>query len=110
MFKIFQLPSLKDRCDDYFASTDPRIVADRDVKFFHGSEAYLPEMFKFFVHVSDIDAVDLNQVFHIGNVGPEEKISRHAPMRSVSVGDLVVTEDGSHFMCDNVGWTKVEVA
>lgn len=44
--------------------------------------------------VAVIDAEDLEQVFTIGNIGPESKIERLAPMHSVSVGDVVVDSNG----------------
>ena len=34
------------------------------------------------------------QVFNIGNIGPESKIKRLAPMHSVSVGDVIVDAEG----------------
>jgi hypothetical protein len=44
--------------------------------------------------VADIEALGFNDVFDIGNIGPEEKITRKARMHSVSVGDVIVREDG----------------
>jgi hypothetical protein len=44
--------------------------------------------------VAVIEAEDLEQVFTIGNIGPEHKIERIAPMHSVSVGDVVVDTNG----------------
>jgi hypothetical protein len=46
--------------------------------------------------VAEIDAVDFEDVFEIGNIGPEKSIKRFAPMHSVSVGDVIVA-DGSDF-------------
>ena len=40
----------------------------------------------FYDHVADIEATDLHDVFRVGNVGPEEAITRHAQMHSISVG------------------------
>ena len=39
--------------------------------------------------VADIKAVDLNHVFQIGNIGPEENITRIGQMCSLSVGDVI---------------------
>ena len=47
----------------------------------------------FYDHVSDIEAADLDDVFRVGNVGPEEAITRHAPMHSISVGDVIEDTD-----------------
>jgi len=47
----------------------------------------------YYVLVATIEAEDLNAVFEIGNMGPEEKISRHDSMHSISVGDVITNED-----------------
>ena len=48
----------------------------------------------FYDHVADIEATDLHDVFRVGNVGPEEAITRHAQMHSISVGDVIEDTDG----------------
>ena len=58
-------------------------------------------------HVSNIEAADLNGVFHIGNVGPEENIERLAPMFSVSVGDIIVDEAGIASVVDSFGFLEL---
>ena len=40
--------------------------------------------------VCEIEAADLDEVFEIGNVGPEENIVRLDRMHSVSVGDVIL--------------------
>lgn len=47
-----------------------------------------------YVKVAEIEANDFEEVFEIGNMGPEEKITRITRMHSVSVGDIVKREDG----------------
>jgi len=54
--------------------------------------------------VAFIDAQDLEQVFEIGNIGPEYKIERISPMHSLSVGDIIVDEDGVHRYVDSFGF------
>ena len=56
--------------------------------------------------VADIEANDLDEVFHIGNIGPEEKIRRFdfAPMRSISVGDIICDEDGNYMVVGQSGF------
>ena len=53
-------------------------------------------------HVATIEAVDLNAVFEIGNIGPEDKIERLAPMHSISVGDVIIDEDEKSFSVDSM--------
>lgn len=48
----------------------------------------------FYKPVAEIDALSFENVFEIGNVGPEANITRLSQMHSVSVGDVIVREDG----------------
>lgn len=59
-------------------------------------------------HVCDIEAENLDQVFEIGNLGPENAITRHKPMTSLSVGNLVVNALGHIYSCENVGWAQID--
>ena len=47
-----------------------------------------------YARVAEIDANDFEEVFEIGNVGPVECIQKIKPMHSISVGDIIVREDG----------------
>jgi hypothetical protein len=51
--------------------------------------AAILDAFDMYKPVAKIEAENLEQVFHIGNAGPEEKIERLDQMHSVSVGDMV---------------------
>ena len=75
-------------------STEKRIA---DVK----TASYL------YSHVSNITADSLEGVFEAGNIGPEERIERLAPMSSVSVGDVIVDEDGVASVVDSFGFTTL---
>ena len=55
-------------------------------------------------HVANIEAEDYNGVFEIGNIGPEENIERLAQMSSLSVGDVIVGEDGTIAVVANIGF------
>ena len=63
---------------------------------------------KHYEHVADLDASDLNEAFQIGNIGPEEAYTRYKPMHSVSVGDILVTEDNSVHIVASFGFDKLE--
>ena len=53
---------------------------------------------KNYVIVAKIEADDLNHVFEIGNIGPEEKIIRSEnPMHSISVGDVIYNEQDKKY-------------
>ena len=69
--------------DTTFRPTEESILAARDL--------YKP--------VANIWAESLGRVFDIGNIGPEKHIERLAPMHSISVGDVIVDENGhAHFV------------
>jgi len=55
-----------------------------------------------------IEAENLDQVFDIGNIGPDEKITRLGPFHSVSVGDIVVDPDNKAWLVASVGFELVE--
>jgi len=57
--------------------------------------------------VAEIDAKDLDEVFEIGNIGPEKNIKRLKPMHSVSVGDVILDSVGNAFFVDNYGFGTV---
>ena len=61
----------------------------------------------FYTHVSNITATDLENVFEVGNIGPEESIERIAPMYSVSVGDIVEDENGTMSVVASQGFKDV---
>jgi hypothetical protein len=46
-------------------------------------------------------------VFHTGNVGPEDRIERLAQMSSVSVGDLIVAENGERHVVASFGFKEI---
>lgn len=58
--------------------------------------------------VALIVAKDWDQVFEIGNIGPIERIVKFGPMHSVSVGDVIVREDGVCKFVDSVGFGDVD--
>jgi len=68
---------------------------------------WAPTAHKYYGLVAEIEATDLEQVFDIGNVGPESAITRHAPMHSVSAGDIIMDEQGDMHLVAPVGFVKI---
>ncbi len=57
-----------------------------------------------------IEANNLDQVFHVGNVGPESLIDRgplNTRMASISVGDIIEDEVGNRVVVSNFGFKEV---
>ena len=60
--------------------------------------------------VALIDGKTLNDVFEIGNIGPESSIERIEPMHSVSVGDIIQDViDDKTFVVDKYGFVKIDM-
>lgn len=74
---------------------------------FRGSKGYKPEYAEYYAPVCIIEADNLNRVFDIGNIGPEESIQRLASMHSVSVGDIIEDAKGVRFMVDSFGFKEI---
>ncbi len=75
---------------------------------FDGAPEFSSEYSEYWTHVADIEATGLDKVFDIGNIGPEKSITRYAPMRSLSVGDIIVAENGESYMVNPFGFGAVE--
>jgi|TARA_R100000951_G_C2564324_1_gene156635 hypothetical protein len=59
--------------------------------------------------VSEIVADDLDEVFQIGNIGPEECITRLGRMSSISVGDVIEDEEHRLFVVKSFGFDRFDV-
>ena len=57
--------------------------------------------------VAEIEAADLDEVFEVGNIGPESKITRLGRMSSVSVGDIIEAPDGVRSVVASFGFEPV---
>jgi len=57
-----------------------------------------------YTHVANITAKDYNDCFEVGNIGPESSIERLSRMSSLSVGDVIVHEDGTVAVIAPVGF------
>ena len=51
----------------------------------------------YYTHVANIEATDYNNCFEVGNIGPVSSIefTGKGKMSSLSVGDIIVHEDGT---------------
>ena len=57
-----------------------------------------------YTHVANITAEDYNDCFEVGNIGPESSIERLTRMSSLSLGDVIVHEDGTVAVIAPVGF------
>ena len=118
MFRLFQLDVPRSEFDAVnemgwteAMSQFPRVEAHMALTS-GGSEGWVSEYDQFFKHVADINVRDLEDAFLVHN-NPhgmehfEERITRHAPHHSMSVGDILVGEHGDVHMVDPMGFTQL---
>ena len=60
-----------------------------------------------YTKVAEVVADDLDHVFEVGNIGPEDRITRLEKMTSISVGDIIADADGVCSVVNNVGFTPL---
>jgi hypothetical protein len=71
-------------------------------------KGYDPKATLYYDIVAKIEADNLDQVFDIGNIGPEKAIERIKSMHSISVGDVIMEDDtGDLFYVAKFGFTKI---
>lgn len=100
-FSIYQLRGSENR--------DTRF----DVQFGENPKEIALKAFKEnrYTFVAEIEAVDLNHCFQVGNIGPEENITRRGPMASLSVGDVLIDwKTGEQHLIENFGFKSLKSA
>ena len=112
MYKVFQIrlsDADVDMINEHGHDSVPKQKARLGMQFDTDINVKAKEAFdnKMYDMVSTIDANDLEDVFHIGNMGPEEKITRLLPMHSISVGDIVQAPDGLFHVVADFGFKQV---
>jgi hypothetical protein len=79
--------------------------------FMNPTPEAIQKAFSLYKKVAEIETKDFEGVFEVGNLGPKtklgESITRFLPMHSVSVGDVVVREDGVTKFVANIGFESV---
>lgn len=103
MIKLFQISLTREDCRRVNAGESlPKYTAHLNASCF----GEFPGR-EFYAHVADLAVNELEHGFQVGNIGPEESITRHAPMHSVSVGDVLVLEDERAFIVKACGFEPV---
>lgn len=77
-----------------------------------GSQGYVSDFLVHYVHVADVDANTVEDAFHMhnnpfGDPVLEQQITRYGRQHSMSVGDILVAEDGGLYMCDPAGFSFI---
>jgi len=88
---------LRENAEAAALNFEARFTGDIDPIFF----------LKAYKEVCAIEAADLDEVFKIGNIGPEEKIERFDRMHSISVGDVIRTPEGICYVVEPMGFGRL---
>ena len=93
-FAVFQLPE------------ESKFI--RDLYFMSAKE--IAEISDEYRMVALVNAKTLDDVFNVGNIGPESKIERVEPMHSVSVGDIIQDViDNKTYVVANYGFEEIDM-
>ena len=112
-FKVYQIQLSDADVAKINATQDhasvPKQVARLDMEFAKdiGEKAANAFADGFYDYVANIEAISLEGVFEVGNIGPEEKIERLGRMSSVSVGDIIEDENGFRSVVASFGFENV---
>ena len=108
IFSVFQIVIDKDLSDlinkeghDCHVKSKARMEAMMD------GDVRLGIMHDCYTKVAEVVADDLNHVFEVGNIGPEDRITRLDKMHSISVGDIIADADGNCSVVCDCGFTPL---
>ncbi len=108
IFSVFQIVIDKDLSDlinkeghNCHVKSKARIEAMMD------GDVRLGIMHDCYTKVAEVVADDLEHVFEVGNIGPEDRITRLDKMHSISVGDIIADADGNCSVVFNFGVTPL---
>lgn len=76
---------------------------------FRGSEGWQEDFTSVYQHVADVATNDPEEAFRLMNVwdDPESVKQLGKPVHSLSVGDILVADDGTALMVDSVGFRAI---
>lgn len=107
-YSIYQIVLTGEDCDEINSMDNPH----RDHAKFAAHHMTMDEDFAggvgFYGKVAEIEANNLDHVFHIGNMGPETAITRLDRMHSISVGDVIIDGNGIQWGVAAAGFTELD--
>jgi len=99
--EVYEINKAGDHC------VIPRGEAKMKTMFGNGKATKAAWKAGYYAHVADIDGYDLDNVFSIGNVGPEANIRRLSTMHSISVGDIIEDPNNILHVVLPFGWGEI---
>lgn len=108
IYKIHQIVLDKDLCDLINKEGwKCHVKALAYIEASHKADASIGVMHGCYTHVADIIADDLEHVFEVGNIGPDDRITKHDQYHSVSVGDIVEDPNGVKHVVAQFGFEEL---
>lgn len=89
-FTVYQIDLNKFLDDGQFISHE---MTRKHFKLTFDGEVSSMDFLLYYRPVCEIEANNLDEVFEIGNIGPESRINRLDRMHSISVGDVICDEE-----------------
>jgi hypothetical protein len=113
-YEVFQI-RLSDACRDAIEICNRTGSPERAAELYPEYRAHMNASlgkyqdgdFRYYSLVSTIEATSLQEVFDIGNIGPESAIERHRPMHSISVGDIILDSEQRFHLVAPIGFRDV---
>lgn len=112
VFKVYQIQldeKLVDLINKEGFGCHEKATAYADAQF-GNIDAAVAKFDQCYTHVANIIADDLEHVFEVGNIGPEDRIERLSQMSSLSVGNIVEDADGNRSVVANFGFEPLKDA
>lgn len=112
-YGIYQINITREDADEINSMENPRANHPKFKAQTHAQFEEWDEVdFEFYEHVANIEANDLEHVFMISNQPYdreecEARIERLERMHSVSVGDIIMTDDGSCYGVEGYGFKEL---
>jgi hypothetical protein len=83
----------------------PRIKAYFDREF---ERTFKPENFEYYTHVANVDTDDMEEAFRLMNLWDDESmVEKLGSCSSMSVGDILVLENGQRYRCASFGFKLI---
>ena len=107
MIKVYQIQLTNKEIDLVNSGeSTPRTKAYFDRSF---DRFWKPENFQYYTHVANVMTNDMEDAFRFMNLWEEaSKVEKLGRCSSMSVGDILVMEDGSMYRCASFGFFPLE--
>lgn len=106
MIKVYQIQLTDSEATTFNAGgTSPKLKAYFDRSF---DSKFQAEYFQYYSHVANVFSDDMEYAFELMNLWNDpSKVEKFGCCSSMSVGDILVTEDGSMYRCASFGFDKI---